>query len=375
MALMSGKSNKTGAILHAVIARALLLIGMLVSFLTSSFGQTSGTPRAKGVSPVGKEQPALSTILNGPSAMAYSSGQIYVMEGAGEGIWSLDTVRQTATLVLPPTAQPFTDDKKVLGSPFALAVSYNGDAFVGDVGGKLAQINQDTHSALVKRAGLLENFPQIHSMAADPRNGTIVLTDRHALLRWTPETNELVRLGGAYHSSGFSGDGGPTKNATFKWPQGLAIDKQGNIFVADTENCRLRRIDVESGTISTIAGGAKCNSTGDAQPAKLALLSNPRALAVDSHGNIFLSEGCRVRRIDPEGIITTYAGTGVCGFSGDGELATNAKVNADGLAVDDNGNLYISDYSHNRIRCVDGRSGRISTFAGNGAPDRVDVLM
>src|ERR1700719_2242125 len=132
MAFMAGKGNKTGATLHAVIATALLLIGMLVSVLTSSFSQTSGTPRAKAVSPVGKEQPALSAILNGPSAMVYSSGQIYVMEGAGTGMWSLDTVRQTATLVLPPTTQPFTDDKKVLGSPFALAVSYNGEVFVGD---------------------------------------------------------------------------------------------------------------------------------------------------------------------------------------------------------------------------------------------------
>jgi hypothetical protein len=307
MAFMAGRGDKTGATWHAVILTAPLLIGMLVSFLTSSFSQTSGTPRAKGVSPVGEEKPALSTVLNGPSAMAYSSGQIYVMETAGTGIWSLDTVRQTAILILAPTTQPYTDDKTILGSPFALAVSYNGDVFVGDVGGKLAQIKQDTHSALVKRAGLLEKFPQIHAMAADPRDGTIVLTDRHALLRWAPETNELVRLGGSYYGPGFSGDGGP--------------------------------------------------------------------VAVDSHGTLFLSEGCRVRRIDAEGIITTYAGTGVCGFSGDGELATNAMVNADGLAVGDNGNLYISDYRHNRIRCVDGRSRRISTFAGNGAPHRVDVLM
>ena len=371
MAFMVGRGN------NAVLATALLIIGMLVSFLTSSLSQTSGTPRAKGVLSIsiGEEQPALATIFNGPSAMAYSSGQIYVMETAGTGIWSLDTVRQTAKLILAPTTLPYTDDKKVLGSPFALAVSYNGDVFVGDVGGKLAQINQGTHSVLVKRAGLLEKFPQIHAMAADPRNGTIVLTDRHALLRWTPETNELVRLGGSYYSPGFSGDGGPTKNATFNWPQGLAIDKHGNIFVADTENCRLRRIDAESGTVSTIAGGTKCDSTGDAQPARVARLNNPRALAVDSHGTVFFSEGCRVRRIDAEGIIITYAGTGVCGFSGEGELATNAMVNADGLAVDDNGNLYISDYGHNRIRCVDGRSRRISTFAGNGAPHRVDVLM
>jgi sugar lactone lactonase YvrE len=221
----------------------------------------------------------------------------------------------------------------------------------------------------------LEKFPQIGAMAADPRDGTIVLTDRHALLRWTPETNELERLAGSYYRPGFSGDGGPAKHATFNWPQGLTIDSHGNIFVADTENCRLRRIDAESGTVTTVAGGTTCQSKGDGQSAKAALLRNPGALAVDSQGTIFLSELCRVRRIDSQGIITTYAGTGVCGFKGDGGPAIDAMVQANGIAVDDNGNLYMSDYGNNRIRCVDGRSHAITTFAGNGLPKRRDSSM
>jgi sugar lactone lactonase YvrE len=212
-------------------------------------------------------------------------------------------------------------------------------------------------------------------MAADPRKGTILLTDRHALLRWIPETNEITKLGGSYSSPGFSGDGAHAKDATFNWPQGLAIDMRGNVFVADTENCRLRRIDADSGIITTVAGGTRCDSTGDGRPAKTALLRNPRAVAVDSHGNVFLSEGCRVRRIDSDGTITTYAGTSDCGFSGDGGLATNAIMNADGLAVDEDGNLFIADYSHNRIRRVDAGTHRITTFAGNGLPQRVDVQM
>jgi len=353
----------------------LLILGTLIIFFGSGLSQTSGTRIAKGALPLGEEKPALSTVINGPSEMAYSKGHIYLIETAGMETWNLDTVRQTATLILGAPADPYTHDKSVLGSPFAIAVSYNGDIFVGDVGGKLAQIDADTHSALVKRPALLEKFPQIHAMAADPRNGTIVLTDRHALLRWNPETNELERLGGSYYRSGFSGDGGPTKDAQFKWPQGLAIDAKGNIFVADTENCRLRRIDAETGTIATLAGGVACQSGGDGQSAKMALLSNPRALAVDSQGNIFISEGCRVRRIDSQGIISTYAGTGECGFTGDGGLATKAMIQAAGMAVDDNGNLYISDYSDNRIRCIDGRSHVISTFAGNGLPKRTDVQM
>ncbi len=124
-----------------------------------------------------------------------------------------------------------------------------------------------------------------------------------------------------------------------------------------------------------MAGGVSCQSSGDGQLAKMALLNNPRALAVDSQGNVFLSEGCRIRRIDSQGVITTYAGTGVCGFMGDGGLATNAMIQATGMAVDDNGHLYISDYSNNRIRCIDGHSHVITTFAGKGLPKRADVQL
>jgi sugar lactone lactonase YvrE len=346
-----------------------------ILFAGSILGQKSKSREPAPGLHLGEARQALSISINGPSEIVYSNGHLYAMETAGMGVFSLDTRRETATLVLAAPTDPYTDDKNALGSPFAIAASYRGEIFVADVGGKLAQINLSTHSAVVKRAGLLEKFAQVHAMAADPRNGTIVLTDRHALLRWTPATNELVRLGGSYYADGFSGDGGPAKAAKFKWPQGLAIDVRGDIFVADTENCRLRRIDAETGIIMTVAGGTKCDSTGDGQPAKGAMLANPRALTVDSHGAVFVSEGCRVRRIDSEGIIATYAGTSECGFSGDGGLATNAMLNADGLAVDDDGNLYIADYSHNRIRRVDSRSRRITTFAGNGLPPRVDAMM
>jgi sugar lactone lactonase YvrE len=354
----------------------LVTLGTLtILFVSSTLGQTLETHGTDGALTVGKQQPALLTSINGPSDVAYSNGHLYLIETAGMRILSLDVRRETATLILAPPIDPYTKDNDRLGSPFAIAVSQTGEIFVADVGGKLAQVNLNTHSASIKRTGLLDKFPQVHAMSADPRNGTILLTDRHALLRWTPRTNELTKLAGSSTRPGFSGDGGQAMGATFNWPQGLAIDIQGNVFVADTENCRLRRIDAESGIITTVAGGTKCDSTGDGRPAKTALLRNPRAMAVDSYGNVFLSEGCRVRRIDSDGTITTYAGTSDCGFSGDDGPATKAMINADGLAVDKDGNLYIADYSHNRIRRVEAGTHRISTFAGNGLPHRVDVQL
>jgi len=348
---------------------------LLILLEASTLGQGPKPSGREQALLLGKEQPALSISINGPSDLVYSDGHIYLIETAGMGVLSLDVRGQTAALVLAPPADPYTKNDDVLGAPVALAVSGIGQIFVADVSGKLAQVNPATHLASIRRRGLLEKFPQVHAMTADPHSGTIILADRHTLLRRAPVANELTKVGGSYRRPGFSGDGGPAKDATFNWPQGLAVDTGGKILVADTENCRLRRIDVESGIITTIAGGIRCDSSGDGGPAKVALLSNPRAVATDSHGNIFLSEGCRVRRIDPDGIITTYAGTSKCGFNGDGGLSTNAAISADGLAVDEDGNLYIADFSNNRIRRVGAGNHRITTFAGNGLPKRIDAQM
>ena len=362
--------------MKAGIKRRLVTLGAtIVMFVISTPCQIPERQRLATAMPLGKEQSALLTPIDGPSAITYSKGHLYVMETAGMRILSLDVRRETATLILPPPIDPFTDDNSTLGGPTGLAVSQAGDIFVADLGGKLAEVNSNAHSTSIRRTGLLEQFPQIDAMAADPSNGTILILDRHTLLRWTPGNNELTEIGGAYRNPGFSGDNGPAKDAKFHWPQGLAIDVRGNIFVADTENCRLRRIDAESGIIMTFAGGARCDSTGDGHSAKAALLTNPGGVAVDSDGTVFVSEGCRIRRIDSEGTITTYAGKSNCGFSGDGGLATNATIDARGLALDDDGNLYMTDFTHNRIRRIDARTHQITTFAGNGLPHRVDVQM
>jgi sugar lactone lactonase YvrE len=161
---------------------------------------------------------------------------------------------------------------------------------------------------------------------------------------------------------GFSGDGGPAVNAQFQETSGLVFDSNSNLYVSDSVNHRVRKID-NSGIINTIAGGY----VGDNQPATLTGFC-PGAIAFDSIGNIYISEfpGYRVRKIDSNGIITTFAGNGTSGFNGDGGPATEAKLyGASDLAFDKQDNLYISDFSNFRIRKVD-RNGIISTVAGNG---------
>jgi sugar lactone lactonase YvrE len=252
-----------------------------------------------------------------------------------------------------------------------MAATPQGQLFVADVGGKISLVNPEAHSAKVVRVALNERFPQVSAMTSDAE-GRILLVDRHSILRWNPASDKLEVVGGS-RRFGFSGENLVATEATFKWPQGIVTAKGGDIFVSDTENCRVRRISVGTGVVVTIAGTGECESSGDSGQALTAHLSNPSALTIDGHQNLFVSEGCRVRKIDSAGAITTYAGTGECGFSGDGADAGRAKITATGLAVDQKGNLYISDYAHNRIRRIDATTHVITTVAGNGYPNRVDI--
>ena len=167
--------------------------------------------------------------------------------------------------------------------------------------------------------------------------------------------------------AGFSGDGGPATAAVLNAPYGVAVDKSGNVYFSDELNNRVRKIDVATGIITTIAGNGTGGYYGEGIPATNAELT-PEGIAVDGAGNVYFASNSRVRKVDTAGIITTVAGTGVAGFSGDGFAATTAKLNQPvGVASDWLGNLFISDQYNYRIRKVS-TTGIISTIAGTGTP-------
>jgi streptogramin lyase len=169
--------------------------------------------------------------------------------------------------------------------------------------------------------------------------------------------------------SGFSGDGGLARNAQLSYPVGLLFDSAGNMIIADGGNNRIRMVDT-TGTITTIAGTGIAGFTGDGGPALLAEFNDPTWLAVDTAGNLYLTDisNQRVRRIDTSGIVTTVAGNGTAGYNGDGIPATSASLNLPrGIVLDSSGNLYIADTVNFRVRKVN-TSGIISTFAGDGMP-------
>ena len=171
---------------------------------------------------------------------------------------------------------------------------------------------------------------------------------------------------------GFAGDGGPAARALLNGPFDLAFDRAGNLVFADTFNNRIRRVDAATGVITTVAGNGKEGYSGDGGPATRAGLNQPYGVVVDRAGNLYTADRLnrRVRRVDAAtGVITTVAGTGEAAYSGDGGPAAKAGLaEPNGLAFDPGErHLYIADVADHRVRAVDMASGTISTFAGTGA--------
>ena len=169
-------------------------------------------------------------------------------------------------------------------------------------------------------------------------------------------------------TSGYGGDNGPATNASIKLPHDVTVGDDGVVYIADSHNNRVRRVGT-NGIITTIAGTGAFGYNGDNRLATTATLRKPKSVALFGRG-LYIADGYnhRIRRIDLDtGIITTVAGTGTAGFSGDGGPATLAKLNLpQRIAFDSVGNLYLTDTLNNRIRRVDYATGIITTVAGNG---------
>lgn len=206
--------------------------------------------------------------------------------------------------------------------------------------------------------------------AADAAGNIFISDSNNQRIRRVDGNNQIISTSAGDGIAGFGGDGGPATSAMLNVPTDVKLDGAGNLYIADSVNNVVRMVTAATGIIQTIAGiGGLAGYSGDGGHATQALLSNPGGLAFDGNHTLYISDSFNnaIRKLDlSTGIITTVAGTGIAGYSGDGGPATSGQLNNPwGIALGNNGSLFIADLSNNRIRKVS-PTGILSTFAGNG---------
>ncbi|MHB8261595.1 MAG: NHL domain-containing protein [Bacteroidia bacterium] len=198
--------------------------------------------------------------------------------------------------------------------------------------------------------------------------GNIYIADLNNNLIRKINTNGIISTIAGIGSAGWGGDGGPATQAALHSPWDVTVDNTGNVYIADEVNNRVRMVNT-NGIINTVAGGGPSGNVGYSGPATNASLNDPDNLALDAAGNLYIDDkgDSRIYKLDlATGLISVFAGNGTAGYSGDGGPATGAELNfAAGITTDAVGNLYIADYSNNRVRLIN-TTGIISTIVGNG---------
>ena len=252
----------------------------------------------------------------------------------------------------------------------------------------------DAHHARVRRINTLTNTittvagcgvdgysgddgPAVHAQLASPHGSAL---DRHGNLYIADLKNDRIRRVDASTGTittvagtgehGCSGDGGPATEAMLASPIAVTASADGDLYIADHRNSRIRKVDAATGIITTVAGTGEQDFSGDGGPAKRAAISLPRDVALDSDGSLYIADGAnnRIRRVAPDGTISTVAGTGRADFSGDGGPASKANLSMPySIALDRDGNLYVVDTGNYRVRKIDASTRIITTVAGNGS--------
>lgn len=266
-----------------------------------------------------------------------------------------------------------------LDSPTSVAVDSRGRIFLSEIGSNLIYMIENGVISIYAGTRYQRGFSGDNGPATQARlnrptgialdaSGNLYVADRENRRVRVINREGVIRTFAGDGQNRYFGDGGPAVLASFRKPYALAVTPNGHLLIADIEDNRVRLVDSE-GRIRTFAGNGRMESTGDGGPATQAGLSEPSGLAADGAGNVYIVEtaGARVRRVDPTGRIQTIAGTGVQGLSGDGGLSPEATLRSPqlGLALSRQGDLYIADTGNNRIRVVHANPPRISLDQGS----------
>jgi sugar lactone lactonase YvrE len=356
-------------------------LGVVQSFGTSSgakittvVGNGTGGYNGDGI-------PATSAEISLPYGIALdSSGNLYIADNKNCLIRMVDTSGIIHTVAGNPALGPgYSGDGSAataaqLNTPLAVAVDSSDNIYIADAGndvvrmvdptgvihtvaGKQGSSSWNDGTGLSAESATAVDLGYPYSLAIDSSQN-LYIADMYNSLVWKLTSGSIVTFAGSHLlGPGNAGDGKPATDAELNYPQGVAFDSSGNLYIADTSNCVIRKVNT-SGVISTVAGNGISGYTGDGGPALAAQINYPSDVTVDSAGNLYFSDGEEyntVRKVDTSGNINTVAGNVHMGggYGGDGNTATAALLYGPwGLTLDLSGNLLIADRLNNRIRKV-----------------------
>jgi sugar lactone lactonase YvrE len=328
--------------------------------------------------------------LAGPSGLAISpDGTLYIVDTDNRRIrkltpfgseWRITTVAGTGHRGSSGDGGPALEADLV--RPVAIAVDTGGNLYISDTGGhKVRKV--DTLGIITTVAGnghccftgdgqhaMNAEFSPPYGISVGPAGDVYIVDRDNHRIRRVDRSNAVITTVAGIGSRGYRGDGGQASNASLSDPMSVAVSKDGSVFIADYGNHRIRKVDGETGIITTVVGSSTAGFEGDGAKATRAKLHFPAGAALDSEGNLYISDtgNQRVRMVKHDtGVITTIAGTGDYGFSGDGGSATEADLaHPTSLGFDQEGSLYIADTDNHRVRKVNKGTGTITTVVGNG---------
>ena len=340
---------------------------------------------------------AVSTSINGPTALAVDKrGHLFVVEMDEDRVLRIDL----GTGVIAPVAGKRRNERchegdggravdACLKYPVSLATDSFGNLLIAEMPARVRRVDVATglistiaggaHNKKTEGiAALSADFGDIDGIAIDAQGNLFVASQELEKIFKVDKISGTVTRFAGNGRRGYGGDDGLATEASFNFGSTISVDVEGNLLIGDYENCRIRRVGV-SGLVTTIAITSKLATDGSCVISNLNPEPLPSDPVADHAGNVYFVEGAMdvIKRIDSETLsVTTFAGTGAKGFRGDNGPANKALLNnRSGLAIDEKGNVFIAEFVNNRIRRVDAKTGIITTVGGNGLPNRIDVTM